>query len=1247
MTTVAPVVIDEQNPWPGLGAFDEAAERFFNGRSQETAELRRLVVHAPLTVLFGASGLGKTSLVQAGLFPLLRKDRVLPVYVRLDARERAVPLIDQVRHALQVEIRARHVDAPPFRAEESLWQYLHRTGLELWSEHNQLLTPLFAFDQFEEVFTLGVDNPAAIAQLRLDLADLIENRMPASLAAQIQDDEAAGAGLSLDSQRYRVLLSFREDFLPAVESWKRELPSLLRNRLRLLPMSGEQAFEAVHRTAPHLTDESMARQIVLFVAAAQEERSVGSPEAGASLSDLSVEPALLSLLCHGLNEKRRAVGKSTFDEALLKGTGQAIIGDYYQGAVKDLSTRVRRFIERELITERGFRKPYDVDDARSVQGVSDRDLRLLVDRRLLRIEPHRGSERVELTHDLLTRVVREHRDRQRERDRVRRQRLRAVLAGIIGVVLAGLVVMFGSLYRSAEREKDEKEDALQKAEREKDEKEDALQKAEREKGRAEDAQGRAEDALAAEQKASALAEHEARLSLSHRLAVAALNASDESARLLFALRAIAVTRSADGIVLPNAEDALRQVAPALPQKLARPGHTSPITRIDFSPDGSRVATSGQDGVRIWNTSSGEEVLLLSPRGCAIMEFSPDWRQLACASGIAGEVWDVEAGKIAWSVFNYEVTGSRGSNITQFKFAPDGKLLAGDTGAARLSADWSVHGSPAKTFLGDGAVFSPDGRHLASIVEEGVTIWDVGSGAELRTLELGGPIQVVAFSPDGSKLAIGGKGMDLWEESSDKQLRTVAPKGDSDFRCIAFSPDGSRLAGCSSAGPCKIWNVSSGREEADLSSRESNLGPEVQWIRGNCYFTSDGSRLIARAEREGDDTYVWNLRAPDSAEAAPTTLIARAAGGSAVAFSRNGKYLATADGSSARVEELASGTAVSTLLARADRLYAVAFSPDRQVVVTAGSDHQVRVWDVASGRRLKTLTGPQREITGLAYSPDGTLIAAAGDNPVAKLWDAGSGRFLRDLVGHQSWTRILGVAFSPDGKRVATAGYDYTARIWNATTGEDLTAASPIRGEGSIFLVAFSHDGKRLATAGLRGASVWDATSFQKLFDVPGNITVDFGGLAFSTDGRLAVASQNRVRIWQSRSDWTTLSGVGFSGLRSLGIAFTRDGKQLAAAGTGGTVGLWDTSSGDNLRSFYGHKSPIGAVALSPDETQLYAIGNDWAVYRHPLRLDDLIAVARKRVARPLTDEDCLKYLHQTPCPAEVRPPSPAASSTGR
>lgn len=459
-------VVDEQNPWPGLGAFDEAAQRFFNGRENEAATLRRLVLNAPLTVLFGASGLGKTSLIQAGLFPILRKEHFLPVRIRIDCRDRSGPLIDQVKSALWTEIRAWRVDATPNKDDEPLWHYLHRTDLELWSDQNQLLRPLLVLDQFEEVFTVGGENPTAISRLLVDLAELVENRIPADLANSMKQDEAVGAGLSLDSQHYAVLLSFREDFLPAVEGWKRLMPSILRNRLRLLPMSSDQAFRAVHDTAPYLVDEPLARRIVRFVAAAQSDEMNVAPTITEAGEEIFVEPALLSLVCDGLNEKRKAQQKPAIDEALLIGTGQSIVADFYERSVRDLPEPVQRFIENELITERGFRKPCDKDDARSLHGVTEEELEVLENRRLVRIEPQHGTERVELIHDLLTTVVREHRELQRKKDRVltqrreleqkrRQQRIFAIIVLLAFVSFSGILVAFYSVKaRRAEHEVD-------------------------------------------------------------------------------------------------------------------------------------------------------------------------------------------------------------------------------------------------------------------------------------------------------------------------------------------------------------------------------------------------------------------------------------------------------------------------------------------------------------------------------------------------------------------------------------------------------------------------------------------------------------------------------------------------------------------------------------------------------------------------------------------------------------------------
>src|SRR5262249_26981109 len=152
------------------------------GRDAERAELWRLVNESPFTVLFGKSGLGKTSLLQAGLFPQLRQQNILPVYVRLDMRDQSAPLVRQVATAFESEIRRHRVDAMAPTADEPLWSYLHRRDIQWWSDKNQPLTPLFVFDQFEEAFTLGMTNAESVERLRLDLADLVENRIPVELA---------------------------------------------------------------------------------------------------------------------------------------------------------------------------------------------------------------------------------------------------------------------------------------------------------------------------------------------------------------------------------------------------------------------------------------------------------------------------------------------------------------------------------------------------------------------------------------------------------------------------------------------------------------------------------------------------------------------------------------------------------------------------------------------------------------------------------------------------------------------------------------------------------------------------------------------------------------------------------------------------------------------------------------------------------------------------------------------------------
>jgi tetratricopeptide (TPR) repeat protein len=451
------VVLDTDNPWPGLHEFDERGKDFFNGRDQETADLLRLVNDAPLTVLFGASGLGKTSLLLAGLVPILRKQNKLSVYVRLDPRDRRAPLVEQAAAAFRAELAARDVEHPPFPSDESLWEYLHYSDLELWSKNNQLLTPVFIFDQFEEVFTLGSENAEAVRKLREDLADLIENRVPVLLARRIEHSAADVPPLELQARRFKAVVSFREDFLPEVEGWRNEIPSLGRNRFRLRPMNGQQALAAVTKTGGRLVDLTIGQAIVSFVAAADARLHGSAFQAAAAtgamstdrtddLAQVTIEPALLSLVCTGLNERRKAAHKSAIDQELLSGTGLSIVTEFYEGCVSDLPDRARRFIEDELITEGGFRNPYSREDAIAQGYLSDKQLETLIKRRLLRVERHLGTDRVELVHDLLTAVVRTFRDqdraqRQRQLDsekekKYRRRTLIAAFGGVSAVIVA-------------------------------------------------------------------------------------------------------------------------------------------------------------------------------------------------------------------------------------------------------------------------------------------------------------------------------------------------------------------------------------------------------------------------------------------------------------------------------------------------------------------------------------------------------------------------------------------------------------------------------------------------------------------------------------------------------------------------------------------------------------------------------------------------------------------------------------------
>jgi len=404
--------VDAENPWLGLASFTEATREFFHGREEEVAELARRIQRKLLTLLFGKSGLGKTSILSAGIAPRLRPLGFCPVYVRIDYSRDTPPPAEQIKQAIFRASEASgtwtHVGvAVP---GESLWEFLHHRGDVLHDASGRTLMPLLIFDQFEEIFTLAQGDDFGrrrAAEFVDELADLLENRPPRALEARIDADESVAEQFDFTRSDYRVLIALREDYLAHLEAFKTTMPSITQNRMRLAPMTGEQALEAVMKPGGRLVSQEVAEAIVRFIAG------------GSELRNAEVEPSLLSLICRELNNARIAQGRSEISADLLAGSHDTILAEFYERALADQPGGVRHFIEDQLLTESGFRESLAeerVKKAFAAAGAAPDALATLVDRRLLRVEERLDVRRVELTHDVLCSVVRASRDLRRERE---------------------------------------------------------------------------------------------------------------------------------------------------------------------------------------------------------------------------------------------------------------------------------------------------------------------------------------------------------------------------------------------------------------------------------------------------------------------------------------------------------------------------------------------------------------------------------------------------------------------------------------------------------------------------------------------------------------------------------------------------------------------------------------------------------------------------------------------------------------
>ncbi|MFI7318195.1 hypothetical protein [Streptomyces venezuelae] len=528
-------------------------------------------------------------------------------------------------------------------------------------------------------------------------------------------------------------------------------------------------------------------------------------------------------------------------------------------------------------------------------------------------------------------------------------------------------------------------------------------------------------------------------------------------------------------------------------------------------------------------------------------------------------------------------------------------------------------------------FSPNGQLLATAsYDRTVRLWDLSDPTHPEPL--GKPltghkswVSTAVFSPDGNTLASASDDgtIRLWNVRDPRHPRLlgspVTGQGGAIY-LLAFSPDGKTLAAANEDKAVRLWDVDEPREP----KRIAKLTGHTEAVR-SVAFSHDGRTLAAG----GDDgtIHLWNTDDPNRPQPVDTVLRGHSTTVHSVAFSPDDDTLASGGADNTirlwDVSDPEHGKALGTpLTGHTGPLWSVAFNPAGTMLAAASADSTASLWNVRDPSHPsqvgESLSGSSGEMYALGFSPDGRFLATgSGDNKV-RLWSISTG----DMLGR------IG-AFRPDGKVLATASRDEKVRLWDVQQPERPTPlGKPFRpGEGNVRAPVFSPDGRTLAVlTGNRAVQLWNVADPKHPvpYGPPVRLRTRFAAaLAFSRDGRtLATPYTDRtIQLWDITSPTRPRRlGEPLTGHQGYvnSLTFGKDGRTLVSGSADGTVRLWNVTDARRAVPFQpplkGHLGPVNTVVYSPDGRTLASGSDDGTVRlwdigdpREPARLDASLA----------------------------------------